>query len=68
MSGGDIFLDTNIIVYVLSADTAKAERATEILEAGGVISVQVLNEFVVVARSKKSMFGRQVRICNPFTA
>lgn len=46
------FFDTNVIVYLLSADAAKAARAESLLAAGGVISVQVLNELVAVARRK----------------
>lgn len=46
------FLDTNILLYLLSADTAKADRAEAILADGGVISVQVLNEFAAVATRK----------------
>ena len=55
MSGGDAFFDTNVIVYLLSADTAKADRAEDLVAQGGVISVQVLNEFVAVASRKLRM-------------
>jgi len=44
------FLDTNIIVYAFSADDPRNEKAYALLEAGGVISVQVLNELVNVWR------------------
>lgn len=46
------FLDTNVILYLLSGDAAKADRTQALLEAGGTISVQVLNEFASVARRK----------------
>lgn len=46
------FLDTNVLVYLASADTAKAQRAEAIVGAGGTISVQVLNEIANVARRK----------------
>jgi len=49
------FIDTTIILYLLSEDTDKADRAEEIVRAGGRISVQVLNEFANVARRKLSM-------------
>lgn len=49
------FLDTNVLLYLLSADTAKADRAEKLVAAGSVISVQVLNEFVAVARRKLRM-------------
>ena len=46
------FFDTNVLLYLLANEDAKADRAEELLAAGGVISVQVLNEFVHVARRK----------------
>lgn len=49
------FIDTNVLVYLASDDLAKADRAEEILRAGGVISVQVLNELTNVARRKMRM-------------
>lgn len=51
MIGLSAFLDTNILIYALS-DHPKTERASEIVARGGVISVQVLNEFVSVMRRK----------------
>ncbi len=61
MSGGDDFFDTNVVLYLLSADTAKADRAEELLAAGGTISVQVLNEFVAVASRKLRMSWVEIR-------
>lgn len=49
------FFDTNVVLYLLSADTAKADRAESLLASGGVISVQVLSEFASVARRKIEM-------------
>ena len=49
------FLDTNIILYLLSADAAKADKAESIVASGGVISVQVLNEVTSVCRRKLKM-------------
>jgi len=46
------FLDTNVLLYLLSEDAAKADRAETVLAGGGVISVQVLNEFAAVASRK----------------
>jgi predicted nucleic acid-binding protein len=46
------FIDTNVLVYLLSSDAEKADRAERIVEAGGTISVQVLNELANVARRK----------------
>jgi predicted nucleic acid-binding protein len=46
------FFDTNILLYVASGDPVKADRAEELIGAGGIISVQVLNEIASVARRK----------------
>jgi predicted nucleic acid-binding protein len=46
------FIDTTVLVYLLSGDAEKADRAEALIAAGGVVSVQVLNEFVSVARRK----------------
>ena len=57
----DAFFDTNVALYLLSADTRKADRAETLLAEGGQISVQVLNELVAVARRKLGMPWREVR-------
>lgn len=49
------FFDTNVLLYVASADAAKADRAEQLIGAGGTISVQVLNEMANVARRKMGM-------------
>lgn len=49
------FFDTNVLVYLASADTAKADQAEAVLADGGAISVQVLNEFTNVARRKMQL-------------
>ena len=49
------FIDSNVILYLLSSDVEKADKAEAILEAGGVISVQVLNEVVAVCQRKLKM-------------
>jgi predicted nucleic acid-binding protein len=45
------FIDTNVLIYAHGAG-AKSETAREAILAGGVISVQVLNEFAAVLRRK----------------
>ena len=40
----DVFLDTNVLVYALVGDALLAQRSLALLEAGGTVSVQVLNE------------------------
>ena len=49
------FIDSNIILYLLSADTAKADKAEAMVAAGGIISVQVLNEVTSVCQRKLKM-------------
>jgi predicted nucleic acid-binding protein len=61
MKGGENFFDTNVILYLLSADTAKADKAEQLLALGGTIGVQVLNEFVAVASKKLRMPMREIR-------
>ncbi len=57
----DSFFDTNVLLYIASSDQAKAERAEELIAAGGVISVQVLNEFGNVARRKMALPWSETR-------
>jgi predicted nucleic acid-binding protein len=54
-AAAESFLDTNVLLYLLSADERKADLAEEIVAQGGVISVQVLNEFASVATRKLGM-------------
>jgi len=49
------FADTNVLLYLISRDAAKARRAEKLLSARIAISVQVLNEFASVARRKHSV-------------
>lgn len=49
------FIDTNILLYLLSADTEKANQAEAIVKQGGLISVQVLNEMANLAIRKLAM-------------
>ena len=61
MSGADPFFDTSVLLYLLSDNTAKADRIETLLSARGVVSVQVLNEFAVVALRKLKMPLNEVR-------
>lgn len=60
MGAADAFFDTNVVLYLLSADVEKADRAEELIARGGKISVQVLNEVVAVGRRKLGMSWREV--------
>jgi predicted nucleic acid-binding protein len=53
MPAADTFFDTNVLLYLLSDDMVKAARAETLLVDGGVISVQVLNEFASVVIRKQ---------------
>jgi predicted nucleic acid-binding protein len=55
MPASNAFIDTNILLYLLSADNAKADRAEAIVRKGGRISVQVLNEMTNVMQRKLAM-------------
>lgn len=57
----DAFLDTNILIYATQAEDPRAERAAELLRKGGVISVQVLNEFASTASRKLRRRWPEVR-------
>jgi len=57
---GRAFFDTNVLVYVLAKNDPRSRRAEELLAAGGILSVQILNEFVSVARRKLLMSWGEV--------
>lgn len=54
------FIDSNVVLYLFSSDTAKADKAEQVLEAGGFISVQVLNEVTSVCLRKLKMTWAEV--------
>lgn len=56
------FFDSNVVLYLLSDNETKANCCEEIIEQGGVISVQVLNECVNVMLKKLKM--AQPRLMN----
>ena len=55
-----VFIDSNVILYLLSGDSAKADRAEAILGKGGIISVQVLNEVTSVCLRKLKMTWEEI--------
>ena len=61
MSAAERFFDTNVVLYLFSSDDARADRAEKELSAGGVVSVQVLNEFASVASRKLRMSIAEIR-------
>lgn len=61
MPGTESFFDTNVLLYLLSGDAAKADRAEAVLARGGIVSVQVLNEFASVAARKLGLSYTEIR-------
>ena len=61
MSAAEAFFDTSVVLYLLSGNATKAERAEELLASKGVISVQVLNEFAAVATRKHALSPAEIR-------
>lgn len=60
MTDSRIFLDSNILLYLQSADTEKANLAEELSRDGGMISVQVLYEIAHVMLYKFRRPWREV--------
>jgi predicted nucleic acid-binding protein len=54
------FLDTNVLIYAFAQDEKKADLAEAALSAGGVISVQVLNEFTHVCSRKLKLSWAEI--------
>ena len=54
------FIDSNVILYLLSGDSAKADCAEAILDKGAIISVQVLNEVTSVCLRKLKMTWEEI--------
>ena len=52
---GRVFFDTTILIYAISEADSRASVAEGLLASGGVLSIQVLNEFAAVARRKLDM-------------
>ena len=61
MNETERFFDTNVLLYLLSEDVAKADQAEVLLASGGLINVQVLNEFAAVASRKLGMSWKEIR-------
>jgi predicted nucleic acid-binding protein len=54
------FFDSNVLIYAMVSGDSRRGRAQQLVAQGGVISVQVLNEFVAVTRRKMRMPWEQV--------
>lgn len=51
----NVFFDTSVLIYALKESDPRAVVTERLLVSGGFLSVQVLNEFVCVARRKLGM-------------
>ncbi|WP_309605801.1 PIN domain-containing protein [Phenylobacterium sp.] len=58
----DAFLDTNILIYLLASESPKVRVSRDVVASGGVISVQVLNEFARVAQRKHSLEWPEIEL------
>jgi predicted nucleic acid-binding protein len=56
-----MFLDSNVVLYLLSADTRKADIAEKLLRDMPSISVQVLNEVTSVCLRKLKMTWPEIQ-------
>jgi len=54
------FVDTNVLVYFALGNDPRSSKAQSLIAEGGVISVQVLNEFADVMRRKLKMSWDEV--------
>ncbi|MFZ2814951.1 MAG: PIN domain-containing protein [Rhodoferax sp.] len=54
------FIDSNVVLYLLSGDAAKAALAETLVAAGAIVSVQVLNEVTSVCLRKLKMPWHEV--------
>jgi predicted nucleic acid-binding protein len=55
------FFDTNVLLYMASGDSTKADLTEQLIGDGGTISVQVLNEIANVARRKMGLTWMETR-------
>lgn len=57
----DDFLDSNILIYLVSNEVSKKARAAMLLSDGGIVSIQVLDEFASVASRKLGRTMPEIR-------
>ena len=56
-----VFFDSNVLIYTLAENDPREAVAARLLAAGGIVSVQALNEFTNVARRKLRLSWPEVR-------
>ena len=54
------FFDTNVLIYAFGEGDPRNQTARKLLGEGGATSVQVLNEFVAIARRKLGFSWQEV--------
>jgi predicted nucleic acid-binding protein len=57
---GKVFFDTNVLVYVVGHTDNRTAHAEALVAAGGVVSVQILNELAAVARKKLGLTWEEI--------
>lgn len=50
-----VFFDTNVLIHAIAQNDSRGPWAEALLATGGVVSMQILNEFISVARRKIRM-------------
>jgi predicted nucleic acid-binding protein len=61
MNTTEAFFDTNVLLYAFTDDAVKASISENVMRPGGVISIQVLNEFASVCRRKHGVAWTIIR-------
>jgi predicted nucleic acid-binding protein len=61
MKTAEPFVDTSVLLYLLSGEPARSERVESLLADGTGLSVQVLNEFASVAQRKLGLSFAEIR-------
>lgn len=56
------FLDTNVLFYLASRDVRRADLAEKLINLGGTISIQVLNELAHAAKRKIGLSIADIRL------
>lgn len=56
------FFDSNVLIYTISSDERRRRLARALVDDGGTISVQVLNEVANVARRKLGLGWSDTRV------
>jgi predicted nucleic acid-binding protein len=57
----DSFFDSNVLLYLVSGDADRVHRMRQLVDGGGTVSVQVLNEITNVSRRKFGMSWSETR-------